>query len=148
MKATATCQTTILVIDHEASVLEQMAQILGGAGYCCWCARDTQAAAALMRQTGPDLIISDINLSGHSGLTICEQLKQQTGMNQVPVMFLSGVQVPDIIRRSHAVGGTYYLRKPFEALVLLELIENVLAPSVPAPQLANVQITSAQLAHH
>jgi hypothetical protein len=38
-------------------------------------------------------------------------------------MFLSEGQVPDIIRRSHAEGGTYYLRKPFVDSVLLQLIE-------------------------
>jgi len=44
----------------------------------------------------------------------------------VPVMFLSGAQIPDIIRRSHAAGGTYYLRKPFDPEVLLELIQKAL----------------------
>jgi CheY-like chemotaxis protein len=44
-----------------------------------------------------------------------------------PVMFLSGTQVPDIIRRTHGAGGTYYLRKPFDGMVLLELIDKALA---------------------
>jgi CheY-like chemotaxis protein len=57
---------------------------------------------------------------------LCEQLKQQTGLSDVPVMFLSGAQIPDIIRRSHAAGGTYYLRKPFDPHVLVELVDKAM----------------------
>ena len=32
-------------------------------------------------------------------------------------------KIPDIIRRSHAVGAAYCLRKPFDPVVLLELID-------------------------
>ena len=42
-------------------------------------------------------------------------------------MFLSAGQVPDIIRRSHVLGGTYYLRKPFDDAVLLELVGKAMA---------------------
>jgi hypothetical protein len=44
----------------------------------------------------------------------------------VPVMFFSGTQIPDIIRRSDSAGASYYLRKPCEAEVLLELIGKAL----------------------
>jgi len=74
----------------------------------------------------PELIISDINLHGHSGLEMCEELKSHAELSDVPVMFLSGAQIPDIIRRSHAVGGTYYLRKPFDPEVLVELVHKAL----------------------
>jgi CheY-like chemotaxis protein len=41
-------------------------------------------------------------------------------------MFLSGAQIPDVIRRAHAAGGVYYLRKPFDPPVLLELVDKAL----------------------
>jgi CheY-like chemotaxis protein len=115
-------QTMILVIDGEATSLEQIAGILAAAGHACQCAKDAAAAQECIERTTPDLIISDINLAGHSGLTLCEHLKQHFGLIDVPVMFLSAAQSPDIIRRSHTDGGTYYLRKPFDPRVLLELI--------------------------
>jgi CheY-like chemotaxis protein len=122
---------TILAIDDEADALARIAEILVEAGYTCYCAQDAPAAAEAMRQAPPDLIISDINLAGYNALAICEQLKQEAGMGHVPVMFLSAAQSPDIIRRAHALGGTYYLRKPFDAAVLLELI----AKALPMPHL-------------
>ena len=74
----------------------------------------------------PELIISDINLQGHSGLEMCEEIKSNAELRDLPVMFLSGAQIPDIIRRSHAAGGTYYLRKPFDPEVLVELVHKAL----------------------
>jgi CheY-like chemotaxis protein len=117
---------TILAIDDEAESLARLAQVLGNAGYECHCAQDAQAAAVSIQEAAPDLIISDINLAGYNALAICEQLKHEGGLVSVPVMFLSASQVPDIIRRSHALGGTYYLRKPFDAAVLLELVAKAL----------------------
>ncbi len=115
-------EITILALDDELEVLEQLATVLGTAGYTCRCAQNAIAAVQLMREATPHLIIADINLSGKSGLAICEKLTHEAGLEHVPVMFLSAAQVPDVIRRAHADGGTYYLRKPLDAKVLLELV--------------------------
>ncbi|MGD9723834.1 MAG: two-component system response regulator [Pirellulales bacterium] len=125
-------RVTILAIDDEAQSLEELSSVLVAAGYTCRCVQNPRAAAKAIAQLVPDLIISDINLAGYNGLTICEQLKLDAGCGNVPVMFLSASQVPDIIRRSHSVGGTYYVRKPFDATVLLELV----AKALPAAQLS------------
>ena len=97
-----------------------------------------RAALEMARQIVPELIISDINLAGHSGLELCERIKAVDELREVPLMFLSGAQVPDIIRRSRAAGGVYYLRKPFDPEVLLELVEKALW----MPHVAATRITS------
>jgi CheY-like chemotaxis protein len=119
-------QTVILAIDDEPSVLADLAQTLASTRYTCHTCSDPAAALELARRILPDLIISDINIGGHSGLELCEQLKIEPGLGETPVIFLSGAQIPDIIRRAHAAGGAYYLRKPFDPEVLLELAEKAL----------------------
>lgn len=119
-------QFTILALDDEADALEQLSEILSGAGYACHCAQDALAAAEVIRGSVPDLIIADVNLAGYNGMAICEQLKHDAQLDHVPVMFLSSAQVPDIIRRSCGLGGTYHVRKPFDPAVLLELITKAL----------------------
>jgi len=116
----------VLVIDDEPEVLGNVATVLSGAGYGCHCCSTAQSAIESARQSTPDLIISDINLGGESGLALCEQIKEDPTLKHVPVMFLSGAQIPDIIRRSHAAGGAYYLRKPFDPEVLVELADKAL----------------------
>ena len=116
----------VLVVDDEQSVLDEVATALTADGFrCTLCTAATDALAMALAEP-PELIISDINLHGHSGLEMCEELKSHAELSDVPVMFLSGAQIPDIIRRSHALGGSYYVRKPFDPAVLLELIDKAL----------------------
>lgn len=119
-------QPLILVIDDEPEVLGEVSAVLSNSGYTCHCSNTAESATRFAASTVPDLIISDINLGGHSGLELCEELKQNEALADVPLMFLSGAQIPDIIRRSHAAGGTYYLRKPFDPDVLVELVDKAL----------------------
>ena len=119
-------QPLVLVVDDETDVLGEVASVLGKSGYRCHCCENSAAAIEFVGSNHPDLIISDINLEGHSGLEMCERIKEDEALKDVPIMFLSGAQIPDIIRRSHAVGGTYYLRKPFDPEVLVELVDKAL----------------------
>ena len=123
---TSTDKAVILVIDDDTEIVAGLAKVLTAAGYTAHCSGDAEGALAIVRKIQPDLIISDINLGGESGLQLCEQLRKEPGLAEVPLMFLSGAQIPDIIRRSHEVGATYYLRKPFDHNVLLELIDKAL----------------------
>ncbi len=128
-------QPSVLVIDDEPEVLREVAAVMESAGYtCCCCATEADALAAV-RDNPPDLIIADTNLHGQSGLALCERIKEDPALRNVPVMFLSAAQTPDIIRRSQAVGGAYSLRKPFASDVLLELAANALwlPPLVDSP---------------
>jgi DNA-binding response OmpR family regulator len=129
MKDPNTSQVTILAIDDEPAVLAQIAAIAEKSGYSCHCACDAKSAEVAARDATPDLIVSGTNLSGHSGVEVCQELKEHIGHNEVPVMFLSSSQGPDIIRRAHVGGGSYYLRKPFDAAVFVQLVEKTrLAP--------------------
>jgi CheY-like chemotaxis protein len=119
-------QASLLLIEHEPAELTELVEILAAAGYRCMCSTDEDSAAQCVRKLTPDLILSDTNLAGHNGVALCERLKQTEGIAEVPVMFFSGTQIPDIIRRSHSAGGTYYLRKPCDPDVLLELIGTAL----------------------
>jgi len=119
-------QPIILVIDDDAITLTGVAAVLHGAGYECHCARGGEAAHKAARSLALDLIICDVNLGGANGIELCRELHRVPGVEEVPVMFVSGVQVPDIIRRSHDAGGAYFLRKPFDPEVLIELVAKAL----------------------
>ena len=62
---------------------------------------------------------------------MCEQIKRNEALAQVPVMFLSAGQIPDIIRRRDGGQASYYLRKPPAREVLAELIEQSIAGPRP-----------------
>jgi DNA-binding NtrC family response regulator len=57
-------------------------------------------------------------------------------------MFMSSAQIPDIVRRSHEAGGAYYIRKPFDPEVLIELV----AKALWMPHLVQTRISRIQAA--
>ena len=117
---------TVLVIDDEPSAIDDVAQALKITDYRCHRATSKEAAMECARSEIPDLIISDIDLGGTSGLELCQQIRQCDGMAEVPVIFLSGAQIPDVVRQAHSAGGVYFVRKPFDPDVLIELVDKAL----------------------
>jgi CheY-like chemotaxis protein len=126
MKDFGNQQPLVLVIDDEGAVLTKISEALSQANLACRCCATCEEALSAAQDSTPDLILCDVNLQGTSGLELCERIKRQPGLEDVPVMFLSGAQLPDVIRRSHSDGGIYCLRKPFSANVLIELIDQAL----------------------
>lgn len=118
--------TTILIIDDEPSAINDVAQALQLTDYACQWATSAEMALDYVRRGPPDLIVSDIDLGQISGLELYQQLRDCPGAAEVPVIFISGAQIPDIVRRAHTAGGVYFLRKPFDPGVLIELVDKAL----------------------
>jgi CheY-like chemotaxis protein len=117
------------------------------AGYQRHCARDTQVALKAARTLPLDLIICDVLLGSESGLDLCRHIHKQPGCTDVPVMFVSSQQLPDIIRRTYEAGAAYYLRKPFDPEVLIELVSKALwMPHLVSGRLRNQSGTRIDLA--
>ena len=116
----------ILCVDDETSWLVCLSEILLRAGYSCQCCNSAEDAYRTVAQHVPDLILADIDLGEDNGLVLCEQLRSLPGATAVPVLFVSGADIPDIVQRAREAGGTYYLRKPFDPEALLDLIETAL----------------------
>jgi len=116
----------VLVVDCQREVLDQLTTVLGGADFGCRCCDTAEEAIAAAETNPPDLIVCDLNLHGQDGRDTCRRIKRRPGMEDVPVMFLSGTQLPDVIRRSHDDGCIYSLRKPPAPEVFIELIDQAL----------------------
>ncbi|MEE2640314.1 MAG: response regulator [Planctomycetota bacterium] len=121
-----TTKPQILVVDPDPLTLTAVAAALHLSGYESHCARDSEAALKAAADESLDLIICDTKLEGESGLDLCREIRLMNGKEDVPVMFVSSSQAADIIHRAHEAGGAYYLRKPFDPHVLLDLVEKAL----------------------
>lgn len=119
-------QPIVLVIDPDPLTMTGIAAALHLSGYECHCARDRAAALKAADSLSLDLIISDVQVGADSGLAICTEIQTRSHNRDVSLMFVSSHQAPDIVRRSHDAGGVYYLRKPFDPDVLLELADRAL----------------------
>ena len=116
----------ILIIDPDPIMLTGVAAVLNMQGHECHCASDDVAAMKAAADLPLDLVICDVNIHGKSGIELCDRIRNECGHTDVPVMFVSGTQVADIVRRAHDAGGAYHLRKPFDPDVLIELVDKAL----------------------
>jgi CheY-like chemotaxis protein len=127
MKHSLLEQPLVLVVDDDQTVLDDAAAILTAVGCQCQCCSTPEAALAATKAAAPDLMLLDTSLPGLSGAELHEQIRQEQSLAEVPVMFLSSAQGPDIIRRHNGTNGAYYLRKPLDGGVLTELVDKALA---------------------
>lgn len=77
-------------------------------------------AAAAERQ--PDVVITEIILSGMNGLRLCAQLKEQDTTSSIAVLVLSVLQAED---RAIAAGADGFLLKPVDKKTLATAVRHV-----------------------
>ena len=116
----------ILVIDEDRLALASTTAALDAAGHIVYQASDRASAIRIARSQALDLLICDMNAAGDNGLELSRELRRLPGVQDVPVMFISRTQLPDIVRRSHEAGAAYYLRKPLDPEVLIDLVGKAL----------------------
>ena len=126
MDATIREPAEILLVDEDPIALASAVTALDSAGHVVYQAPDRISALRIARAEALDLVICDVSVGGDCGLELSRELRRLPGMQDVPVMFISRTQLPDIVRRSHEAGAAYYLRKPLDPEVLIDLVGKAL----------------------
>ncbi len=117
-------QTTVVVVDDDASVRRGLERLLGCAGYnveSFASARDFLARGDYDR---PGCLVLDVRMPGQSGLDLHRVLVESH--HDIPVIFITGHgDIPMAVRAMKA-GAVDFLPKPFDAQALLDAIERAL----------------------
>ncbi|MBP2675700.1 MAG: response regulator, partial [Deltaproteobacteria bacterium] len=83
-------------------------------------------AVRLAAEISPDLVIADVTLPGKDGFEVASAVLGEISTKDMPVLILSGTQVPFDEERFRACGARGVLFKPFETMELLEKVEGIL----------------------
>jgi two-component system, sensor histidine kinase len=118
----------VVVIDHDALVLESMRGLLCNWGCRVVTAATPEAALAEVERIGrkarPDLIISDYHLAdGQSGITAIAKLREASGA--VPAFVMSGDTSPERLREARE-NGHHLLHKPVQPMTLRAMVSRFL----------------------
>jgi diguanylate cyclase (GGDEF)-like protein len=101
----------ILIVDDESAVRNLLSSILGDR-YDCFTAESAEEALSYLERDSFDLVISDINMGGMSGIELISKVVES--LPDAVVMMISGndnIESPiEAIRR----GAFDYIRKPFD----------------------------------
>ena len=125
-KITAGKRQSILIIDDDEVLSDVLSRRLRQQGFEALTADSGQCGLARARSDQPSLILLDLRLPDADGITICEQLADDLETCAIPVIILTGMERPDILRRCRAAGCHYYLRKPYDPNALLILIRQAI----------------------
>lgn len=81
-------------------------------GHECVTAEDGDAAWRLMAESRPDVLLTDRDMSGLDGLTLCRRLREQGQDGYTYVILLTGLGDPDEVTAGMQAGADDYLTKP------------------------------------
>ncbi|MDR0962859.1 MAG: response regulator [Mediterranea sp.] len=84
------------------------------------------ALTAMLQQTPPDLIISDIMMPEMDGLTLCRKIRQNANINHIPVILLTARIREEDEAEGMDMGADAYITKPFQIERLRKQVKNLI----------------------
>jgi CRP-like cAMP-binding protein/DNA-binding NarL/FixJ family response regulator len=120
---------TILLIEDDTDMRENIAEILELASYRVVRAGNGKRGVELARRDPPDLILCDIMMPELDGYGVLLMLSKIPATAEVPFIFLSAKAERSDVRRGMELGADDYLTKPFEESELLNAVEGRLKRS-------------------
>ena len=116
----------IVVIEDEPDILEIVSYNLKREGYSVVGVDRGDAALNIIRNESPNLIILDLMLPGMDGLSICQQMKSDPIVRDIPIIIVSAKGEESDIVIGLELGADDYLAKPFSPRELLARVKVVL----------------------
>jgi DNA-binding NarL/FixJ family response regulator len=114
--------TTILVIDDEVQLLENVTMLLQLAGYQVYSTANAPHGLELAREKQPTLILCDIMMPEIDGYGVLKALQQDSRTSTIPFIFLTAKADIRDHQRGMRLGADDYLTKPFSEAELLTAI--------------------------
>jgi two-component system alkaline phosphatase synthesis response regulator PhoP len=102
----------ILIVDDDPQAVEILTRMLEREGYECISAASGAAALQLLRTQIVDVILLDVMMPEMDGLQVCERLRQDSELRQIPVILLTAKDDMQTRSRGMALGVSEYLTKP------------------------------------
>ena len=116
---------TILIIDDTLEIREVIHSVFEG-NYTVLKAEDGTEGLYLAQNMLPDIIISDINMPGISGIEICKALKNNELTSHIPILLITSQQGDAIEKESFDSGANDFIEKPFNPFSLKQKVQALL----------------------
>jgi len=114
----------LLVVDDDAAMRRMLAEMFGDAGYRVWDAPSADAALEISREREIDVVLSDVNMQGKSGIELVGELRRVRAETPVVLMTAFG-SIASAVEAMRA-GAFDYITKPFDRDAALLTIERAL----------------------
>ncbi|MBI5042875.1 MAG: response regulator [Nitrospirae bacterium] len=116
----------ILVADDEEDIRMIIKFALEDRGYKVITASDGSEVLGIVRKEKVDLIILDAAMPKTDGYEACKRLKRDPATKNIPVVFLTAIDLQKDKLKSQRLGAVKFIAKPFEIEALIEEIASIL----------------------
>jgi diguanylate cyclase (GGDEF)-like protein len=107
-------EASLLLVDDDPAIIQVLSRILADYATVRF-ATSGADALRLSREARPDLILLDAQMDDMSGLEVCEALKADFALADIPVIFVSSHQESELEVAVLEMGAVDFIRKPFNA---------------------------------
>ncbi len=114
---------SILVVDDTPANLQVLAGMLKDRGYRVRPVPSGKLALAAARCDPPDLILLDVTMPEMNGYEVCEHLKADDKLKDIPVIFISALSERLDKVKAFTVGGVDFLSMPYQMEELQARVE-------------------------
>jgi CheY-like chemotaxis protein len=115
----------ILIVEDDVQVARLISLVLQRGGYESRVVADGQSALDVARVERPQLVFADLKVKGMSGEALCQVMRGDEEMKDIPFVIVSGDR--DIAEKARSCGASDHLGKPFEFDDLLQLVRKHVA---------------------
>ncbi|MBE9116133.1 diguanylate cyclase [Lusitaniella coriacea LEGE 07157] len=116
----------ILIVDDTPNNLRLLSTMLTEQGYVVRKALNGASALRSIKADPPDLVLLDVKMPQMNGYEVCQKLKAEDPINEIPVIFISALDEAMDKVKAFVVGGVDYITKPFQLEEVLARVENQL----------------------
>ena len=117
----------ILVVDDSPQISKALNDLLSASGYSVRTAPSGERALQILESTAFDLIITDLKMTGMTGIELAKQVLQKSP--SLPVVILTGYGDMDSVITALRLGVADYLKKPFSIDEVMSVVEREIARS-------------------
>lgn len=115
--------TTILVVEDEIDLRENIVDMLSTNGYAVIEAEDGQVGLQQLQKSTPELVICDLMMPNMNGYQMLAEMRKIPGKDTTPFIFLTAISERASFRQGMELGADDYLTKPFTYPELMAAVE-------------------------
>ena len=129
---TAQGRLRVLLVDDSELIHRHTVPILEQAGYDVTEAWDGAQALAMLVESPPDLVLTDVEMPNMNGIELCKSIKRDPEREQIPVVICSSLGEAENLEQGFDAGADDYLVKPVVAEELISRLHSLLAARLSA----------------
>ncbi|MFN8240604.1 MAG: response regulator [Bacteroidales bacterium] len=114
----------ILIVDDNIENLRVVSTFLKEQDYQIALATDGKSALSILESNRIDLILLDIMMPEMDGYEVCNIIRKNERISNIPVIFLTARTETEDIVKGFQTGGVDYITKPFKKEELLARVKN------------------------